>query len=70
MSITKPELVKYTIPSRKNINGPLSKFCKEFNLFLIVAFSFSITLSMISLWYCYVEPINIFPFLVIIIMPN
>ena len=41
MSITKPEMVKYIIPREGKSNGPLYKFGKEFHLFLIVIFSFS-----------------------------
>ena len=50
MSITKPELVKYIIPckSGQKNNGPLSKFGKEFHSCLIVVFSLSTTLGMVS----------------------
>ena len=38
MSITKPELVKYTKPKVEKSNDPLSKIGREFHLFLIVVF--------------------------------
>ena len=39
MSITKPELVKYRIPRVEKGNDPLSKFGKEFHLFVLVVFT-------------------------------
>ena len=56
---------------------PHSKFRKDFHSFLIVVFSFSTTLGMIfiictfyHLWYCHFDPINIFPLVIIITLPN
>ena len=76
MGITKSVLVKYIIPRVGKNNGPLSKFGKEFNLFLIVPFLFSTTLGMIflicvcyHLWKCHFDHISIFPFVVITILP-
>ena len=59
MSITKPELVKYTIPRVGKNNGLLSKFGKEFHLFLIAVFLYFTSLGLIflicifyHLWHC------------------
>ena len=66
MSATKPELENIQYQEWKKSNGSLSKFGKEFHLFLIVVFPFSVTLGMIfliykfyHLWYCYFDPISI-----------
>ena len=71
ISTEKLELVRYIIPRVGKSNGPLSKFGKEFHLFLIVVFSFSTTLCIFyHLWYCHFDPIINFTFVVTVTLSD
>ena len=72
--ITKPEWVKYRRPK---VNGPLSKIWKRISVnshccVFIFYYTWSDfpTLYIVLLMIVIFDPINIFPFVVIIILPN